>query len=60
MEPYVANNNEKTIDSINEIDSGMTYYGDGMDIEYWIIDAVNGIRPIHTYISEAKRIRHLV
>ena|GEM_PF-5783148 len=55
MEPYVANNNEKTIDSINEIDSGMTkYYGDGMDIEYWIIDAVNGIRPIHTYISEAK------
>lgn len=55
LEPYVANNNEKTIDSINEIDSGMTkYYGDGMDIEYWIIDAVNGIRPIHTYISEAK------
>ena len=55
LEPYVANNNEKTIDSINEIDSGMTkYYGDRMDIEYWIIDAVNVIRPIHTYISEAK------
>ena len=55
---YRARKEEDAIVYINVIDSfdeGIKkYYGNGIDIHYYTIDAVPNIRPAHTYISEAK------
>lgn len=55
IKSYVVTNQQRTIRSVNEIaGSARDYYGDGMDVEYWTIDSLRVIVPIHTYISEAK------
>lgn len=55
---YGARKEEDAIVYINVVDSfdeGIKkYYGNGIDIHYYMIDAVTNIRPAHTYISKAK------
>ena len=55
---YGARKEEDAIVYINVVDSfdeGIKkYYGNGIDIHYYTIDAVMNIRPAHTYISKAK------
>lgn len=55
---YRARKEEDAIVYINVVDSfdeGIKkYYGNGIDIHYYMIDAVKSIRPAHTYISKAK------
>lgn len=55
---YRARKEEDAIVYINVVDSfdeGIKkYYGNGIDIHYYMIDAVTSIRPAHTYISKAK------
>ena len=55
---YGARKEEDAIVYINVVDSfdeGIKkYYGNGIDIHYYMIDAVTSIRPAHTYISKAK------
>ena len=55
---YRARKEEDAIVYINVVDSldeGIKkYYGNGIDIHYYTIDAVTSIRPAHTYISKAR------
>ena len=58
LNAYVVNGQKNTIKSIEDINSlscGIEdFYGNGINIEHWTIDASTYIKTTHTYISEVK------